>query len=333
MSDETRSDTITLCANCGKGEESTGDLKACTACKVVKYCSRDCQIAHRPQHKKACKKRAAELHDEELFKDPPPREECPICMLPLPHDADQSMFKSCCGKLICTGCHFAMMKEEVRKGKKKEELGMCAFCRTPAHSSDEEGIERLAQLMDKGNAIAYYQFGCFYASGDCGIPQDWAKANELYQKAGDLGYALGYSRLGFNYHAGNGVEVDEKRAKYYSELAAMKGGVLARHNLGMSEGKAGNYHRAFKHFIIAAGAGNEKALSKVKVGFQAGYVAKDEYASTLRSYQKSQTEMKSEARDNAAELPLPSAHNRRTKAVGFWQLTGWIAGSHPRVRY
>ena len=61
--------TSTACANCGKGEESNGDLKACTACKLVKYCNRDCQIAHRPLHKKACKKRAAELHDEELFKE------------------------------------------------------------------------------------------------------------------------------------------------------------------------------------------------------------------------------------------------------------------------
>ena len=60
-------DDIVLCANCDKGEESAGDLKACTACKMVKYCNRECQIAHRPQHKKACKKRAAELHDEALF--------------------------------------------------------------------------------------------------------------------------------------------------------------------------------------------------------------------------------------------------------------------------
>jgi len=50
-----------ICANCGKGEESANDLKACTACKMVKYCNRECQIAHRPQHKKA-KKRAAEIH-------------------------------------------------------------------------------------------------------------------------------------------------------------------------------------------------------------------------------------------------------------------------------
>ena len=51
---------MSTCANCGKGEESSIDLKSCAACKLVKYCCRDCQIAHRPQHKKECKKRAAE---------------------------------------------------------------------------------------------------------------------------------------------------------------------------------------------------------------------------------------------------------------------------------
>ena len=62
--------TNNTCANCGKGEECSGDLKSCTACKLVKYCNRECQIAHRPQHKKECKKQAAELRDEKLFKQP-----------------------------------------------------------------------------------------------------------------------------------------------------------------------------------------------------------------------------------------------------------------------
>jgi hypothetical protein len=35
-------------------------------------------------HKKECKERAAELHDEALFKDPPAKEDCPICFLPMP---------------------------------------------------------------------------------------------------------------------------------------------------------------------------------------------------------------------------------------------------------
>ena len=35
-----------VCANCGKEEEGSVSLKACTACKLVKYCNRECQIAH-----------------------------------------------------------------------------------------------------------------------------------------------------------------------------------------------------------------------------------------------------------------------------------------------
>ena len=83
--DNNNDNNSNICANCGKGEEGSASLKACTACKMVKYCNRECQIAHRPQHKKQCKKRAAELHDEKLFKQPPLQYgDCPICFLRLP---------------------------------------------------------------------------------------------------------------------------------------------------------------------------------------------------------------------------------------------------------
>jgi hypothetical protein len=76
----------TSCANCGKAEELDAKLKTCNACKLVKYCGSECQIAHRPEHKRGCMERAAEfqLHDEELFKQPPKGDDCPICFLLLP---------------------------------------------------------------------------------------------------------------------------------------------------------------------------------------------------------------------------------------------------------
>ena len=79
----------------------------------------------------------------------------------------------------------------------------------------------------------------------------------------------------------------------------MNGSVNARHNLGCDELEAGNEHRAYKHFILAAKAGFKKSLDQVKEGFLDGFVAKDEYASTLRAYQKIQDEMKSDDRDTA----------------------------------
>ena len=164
-----------MCANCGKGEESSGDLKACTACKMVKYCNRNCQIAHRPQHKKACKKRAAELYDAALFEEHAP-EECPICMLPPPvyeiHTG--TTFFSCCGKDICNGCVHAGAKTV---GTNKY---LCPFCRAPPASTHEVEIKRLHKLMDAGNAGGFNQLAGVYANGLIGVRQDWAKANELF---------------------------------------------------------------------------------------------------------------------------------------------------------
>ena len=53
-------------------------------------------------------------------------------------------------------------------------------------------------------------------------------------------------------------------------------------------------------------------MSKIKLGFQTGCVAKDEYASTLRAYHESQTEMKSKARE-AARVYAQRQHERQTE--------------------
>ena len=97
-----------VCANCGKQRSDTVKLKDCTACRLVKYCGVDCQRAHRKQHKKACKQRAAGLKDEQLYSQGLERHEgdfCPICTLAIPLPMDEhSVFNTCCMKLICHGC-------------------------------------------------------------------------------------------------------------------------------------------------------------------------------------------------------------------------------------
>ena len=282
--------TINTCANCGKGEESSDSLKACTACKMVNYCNRECQLAHRSQHKKACRKRAAELHDKALFKEPPPPNDCPICFLPLP-SAVPATFFTCCGTNIYEGCVFAVAKTGAKK--------LCPICRTPPSRSDEEEVRRTEKLMEKGNRRAFYQLAAYYREGIKGMPQDQAKANELYLKAGELGCAEAYYNLGIMYSNGRGVTIDKKKAKNYYELAAINGDISAMYHLGRMEGQDGNFDRAMKHSLIAASAGHELSLDVIKKGFMHGLVTKDEYANTLREYQKSQDEMKSEARDKA----------------------------------
>ena len=284
-------DDMSACANCGKEGNSKG-MNICNKCKMVKYCNAACKKKHRTKHKKACERRVAELHEEALFKDPPPREECPICMLPLPLDAGESTFYSCCGKRICNGCILMLISDE---------KGLCAFCRTPPPSSDEERVKQIKNLMDKGNGGGFYQLASFYARGVYGIPQNFQKTNELLLKAGELGCAEGYHNLGLAYDNGRGVEADKKKAQHYYELAAIGGHLLARHNLGCVEEEAGNQHRAIKHWLISARAGSERSLDAVKIEFRNGLVTKDVYANTLRAYHESQKEMKNNERNRAQD--------------------------------
>lgn len=53
-----------FCASCGVAGSDDIKLRRCTACHLAKYCSVKSQKDHRPQHKRDCKKRAAELRDE-----------------------------------------------------------------------------------------------------------------------------------------------------------------------------------------------------------------------------------------------------------------------------
>ena len=284
---------MSSCANCGKGEEESNNLKKCGACMSVKYCSAACQKAHRPQHKKECKKRAAELHDEALFKQPPLEEECPICFLRLPSLEKGIRYQSCCGKIMCCGC--------IHAGARVGDDQLCPFCRAPAPKSDEEMMEREKKRVEVGDAEGIYNIGCYYDEGIRGFPQDHAKALELWHRAGELGCAAAYYNVGQRmYYHGHGVERDKKKATHYYELAAIGGDATSRHNLGCDDGNAGNSHRALKHFMIAAGSGYHDSVKMVQQMYMNGISTKDDYAHALRAYQAYLSEIESDQRNEAA---------------------------------
>jgi len=120
-----------------------GDHKMCTSYheQNVEHCKKDGADDSRSRNFDAIRSfcKAAES-DDELYKDPPPKEECPICLLPMPYAVNfdsiviNKTYQACCGKLICKGCVLAA-KEEVKKGNMKD---LCPFCRTPTPSTDEE---------------------------------------------------------------------------------------------------------------------------------------------------------------------------------------------------
>ena len=267
------------------------------------YCNAACKKKHRHKHKKDCgehvrlaAEQAARLHDEALFKQPPLLYgDCPICFLRLPSKISGSAYMTCCGKVICCGCIYA-----VRTKTKKHSL--CAFCRVPNANSGKDNVKRLNRRIDRGDPIAMYNIGGCYYRGDMEFRQDITKALELFHEAGKLGYAPAYNNIGACYHNGEGVEVDQRKAIYYYELAAMAGNEVARNNLGCIEWQTGNFDRAKKHWMIAVRNGNSESLATIQSLYSDGHATKEDYAKSLQAYQVYLGEIKSDQRDEDAAV-------------------------------
>jgi len=266
----------------------------------VKYCNAACKKRHRHKHKKDCDehlRQAAKLHDIELFKEPPPAEDCPICFLWLPALSSGRKYKKCCGKRICSGCAYAPVFDN--QGNEVDNQ-KCPFCRTPKPASAAEALERLKKRVMTGDPVAMFNLGCDYREAARGLPQDYGKALELWHRAGELGHASAYYNIGAFYNNGEGVEVDEKKAIHYNELAAMMGDADARYNLGLNEDDADNIDRALKHYMIAAKGGSRQSLGQIRELYSDGHAAKEDYTKALQLYQTFLGEIKSEQRDKAA---------------------------------
>ena len=294
---------ISVCANCGKEGNDVNNI--CNKCKKATYCNAACKKKHRHKHNKDCEEhiklaaeRAAELHDIELFKQPPPKEEdCPICFLLLPSLVSGSKYQSCCGKMICSGClHAPLYDNQGNEVDNKK----CPFCRTPDPDTDEEIVEREKKRLEVDDAVAIYNLGNYYDKGMYGYPQNHIKALELWHRAGELGFIRAYTNIGYAYNHGEGVEVDEKKAVHYYELAAIRGDVQARYNLGAVEIRAGNCDRALNHHMIAVGSGHNESLKEIKRLYSYERATKEDYMKALQSYQTYLGEIKNKQRDEAA---------------------------------
>jgi len=289
-------EVLDICANCGK--EGT-NLNICNRCKMVKYCNAACKKKHRSKHKKKCDRRVAELHDEALFKQPPPQEEdCPICFLRMPTLLSGTVYQPCCGKTICCGCSRAPVYDN--EGNIVTDKS-CPLCRMPPTPSGEETIKLMNRRVEVGDAEAIGQLGFYYALGHHDLTQDYGKAMQLWHRAAELGFSQAYFNIGASYDGGRrGVEVDKKKAIRYYELAAMTGNAYARYNLGNFEARAGNLGRAIKHYMIAVRGGDKDSLAIIQKLYSNGLATKEDYLKALRSHQEYLGEIKSVHRDRSA---------------------------------
>jgi len=280
------------CAACGSAEVDDIKLKECDDCDLVRYCSDACLKEHEPTHKEACVKRAAELRDELLFKQPENTHlgDCPICMIPLPLDQKNSMH-SCCSKVICKGCNHANKIREA-EGRIKQS---CPFCRQPVPTLDEQEKYRRKRI-EANDPVAMLLEGIM--RHDKG---DYIKEFEYYTKATELGDVEAHYKLACMYNYEHGVEKDMGKKICHLEEAIIGGHPAARYNLGVFEFQTGNSERAVKHWIIAASQGDDQSIKLLLKKFRRGIVSKDDLAAALRAHKAAVDATKSPQREAAEE--------------------------------
>jgi len=261
-----------------------------------------CCREHRPQHKRDCKKRAAELRDEILFKQPESTHQgdCPICMIPLSLDIEKSSMMPCCSKVICDGCDYANAMRQIQQSLDDT----CPFCRKPVPTEEESTKYRMKRI-EANDPVAICQQGVkYYNKGD------YCSAIEYFTKAAKLGDVEAHYKLAVCYRLGHGVEKDEKKEIHHLEEAAIGGHPRARYNLGVIEWNNGKIERAVKHWIIAAKQGFDGAIEVLRRRVYAeGAISKENFAAALRTHQAAVDATKSPQREAAEEYDRNRGQN------------------------
>ena len=94
-----------------------------------------------------------------------------------------------------------------------------------------ETVSIFKQACEKEDGTELENLALQYDKGD-GVPQDYAKAFELRQRAAELGNVISISNLGWHYQYGNGVEQDYAKAFEWYRKAAEAGNAWAQQKVG-----------------------------------------------------------------------------------------------------
>jgi hypothetical protein len=130
-----------------------------------------------------------------------------------------------------------------------------------------KAVELYQKATDQGYADAQNRLGSLYEHGR-GVTKDFGKAAELFQKAADQGSADAQNRLGWLYQHGAGVPKDFGKAAELFEKAADSGLARAQNNLGSlyenGWGVAQDWEKAAELYQKAANQGNQDAIANLK---------------------------------------------------------------------
>ncbi len=157
-------------------------------------------------------------------------------------------------------------------------------------SSQQGGVRKASAQANESNAnqptqrkysaLELVTLGIRYEKGD-GLPPDIDKANQLYQKACELGCGEGYNRLGESYLHGKGVQEDIYKAnalfRKAGDLGCGEGYNSLARNYFFGEGVPKNLSQAVELFQKAGDLGFGEGYTNLGLAFNSGTGVPQDY--------------------------------------------------------
>ena len=181
-----------------------------------------------------------------------------------------------------------------------EQVMVCPFCRKPEPTIYKEILERLWTRIDEcDDPEAMNMLGTYYTKGDYGLSTNLKKAEELYQRAYDLGHSFAAYNLAHLYD--KHIRDPARMMKYLKE-GVKQGNAHCMVNMGWYAAATGNHKATQRLYMMAARNGHEEAMHKIMENNRsepATAVSKDDLATTLRAFKVVNDKRKSEPREYA----------------------------------
>ena len=111
-----------------------------------------------------------------------------------------------------------------------------------AQQAQNVELSKIILQSNQGNAIAQNNLGSRYQFGD-GLPKDYTKAVELYEKSAAQGSLTAKVNLGYMYDQGLGININKKKAMALYQEAANEGypGGMLNLSLSIKDNNINNY--------------------------------------------------------------------------------------------
>lgn len=226
---------------------------------------------------------------------------------------NRSIYKPCCGKAICGGCHSEHVETS---GDSGGGLVSCPFCRAPELAELDFVRELEARFSSHNDKEACLILGHSYTEGKH-VPKVLMKALSHFILAAELGSAQACSNVGLHLNDGISIPKDTEEAAFLYRAGAFRGCVVARDNIGVHEYAAENLEIAIRHWKNSAEAGNQRSLDRIKNIFNRklvgnDFISKEYMDSVYRVCHDAQVNVKSEDRKR---FGLITTHTKEEKAM------------------